>query len=127
MPRLKTETIGGGNVSWLGSDHGIHNCRTSTLDVATFTAGTHYPNGFFPSGLPVNVANEGQVKPWTADAGEKLGFLLFDQLVDGATKIPAPILRHGIVKTARLPIAFAVPAEGAEGAESFIYITEAGA
>ncbi len=127
MPRLKSETIGGGNMTWLGSDHGIFNCRTSTLDVSTFTKATHYPSDYFPSGLPVNVANEGAVKPWTAAAGEKLGFLLTDQATDGVADIPAPILRHGIVKTARLPIAFTAPAEGAEGAEGFTYITEAGA
>ncbi len=47
MPRLKSETIGGGNMTWLGSDHGIFNCRTSTLDVSTFTKATHYPSDYF--------------------------------------------------------------------------------
>lgn len=26
---------------------------SARLDVSTFTAGTHYPNGYFPSGIPV--------------------------------------------------------------------------
>ena len=124
MPRLKTESIGGSDMTWLASDHGIFNARTSTLDVSTFTKATHYPDGYFPSGLPVNVAAEGSVKPWTAAAGEKLGFLLTDQATDGVTDIPAPIIRHGLIKTKRLPITFTAPAEGAEGAESFTYITE---
>lgn len=127
MPRMTNESIGGGDMSWLASDHGIFNARTATLDVSTFTKATHYPNGYFPSGLPVNTAAEGAVKPWTAATGEKLGFLLTDQKTDGVADVPAPILRHGLVKTARLPIAFTVPAEGAEGAEGFTYITEAGA
>lgn len=127
MPRMKTETLGGGDMSWLASDHGIFNARTSTIDVSTFTKATHYPDGYFKSGLPVNVAAEGAVKPWTAAAGEKLGFLLTDQSTDGVADFAAPILRHGLIKTARLPIAFTAPAEGAEGAEGFTYITEAGA
>lgn len=126
MPRMKTETIGGGDLSWLASAHGIHNARTAVLDVSTFTAGTHYPNGYFPSGLEVNVASETSVKPWTGATGEKLGFLLTDQTVNGGEDINAPILRHGMVKTARLPIAHVAPTTAVDAA-GFTFITEAGA
>jgi hypothetical protein len=37
--------------SWLGSAHGTTATRTITLDVSAFTAGTHYPNGYIPSGM----------------------------------------------------------------------------
>ena len=40
MPRLKSETISSGDQSWLATTHGIRNCRTATIDVALFTAGT---------------------------------------------------------------------------------------
>ncbi|SDD41273.1 potassium transporter [Auraticoccus monumenti] len=125
MPRMKSETIGGGDQSWLASDHGITNCRTSVLDVSAFTKATHYPNGYFPSGLEVNVASESAVKPWTGAATEKLGFLFTDQSTDGTADIPAPILRHGMVKTARLPVAHVAPTAG--DASGFTFITEAGA
>lgn len=135
MPNLKTEVIGGGDKSWLGSDHGIFNNRTGTLDVSLFTKATHFPNGYFPSGLPVNVANEGAVGPWSGAAGQKLGFLFDDMTVDANItnqKIPAAIVRHGIIKTARLPIAFTVPVTlaagaAADGSAAFTFVTEAGA
>lgn len=103
MPKLKTEVFGGEDMSWLASAHGIRNARTATIDISAFTKSTHYPDGFLPSGLPVNVATEGAIKPWTDKEGEQLGFLLTNQGTDGATDIPAPILRHGLVKTAKLP------------------------
>ena len=126
MPRMTNESIGGGDMSWLASDHGIFNARTATLDVSTFTKATHYPNGYFPSGLQVNVASETAVLPWTGATGEKLGFVLTDQPTDGVADVPAPILRHGLIKTARLPKAHIAPTTAAD-ASGFIFITEAGA
>ena len=35
MPRLKSETIGTGDQSWLGSAHAIRNARTELLDIST--------------------------------------------------------------------------------------------
>lgn len=126
MPRMKIESLGGGDQSWLASDHGIFNARTAVLDVSTFTKATHYPDGVIKSGTPVNAASETAVKPWTGATGEKLGFVLTDQSVDNQTKIPAPILRHGLVKTARLPITWK-DATTASDAAGFTFITEAGA
>lgn len=118
MPRLKTETIGGGDQSWLGSAHGIGNCRTATIDVSAFTSGTHYPNGYLPSGLPVDVADEGAAAPWTGGEGEVLGFVFTDQPCTATTAdFAAPILRHGLVKVDNLPIAFTVVA-----APGFVFI-----
>lgn len=39
------------DMSWLGSAHGTEATETGTLDVSAFTLGSHYPNGYFPSGL----------------------------------------------------------------------------
>ena len=107
MPRMKTEKIGTGDQSWLGSTHGIYNCITVTIDPQKFTKETHYKNGYLPSGLAVNIADQKAVKPYTGAAGEKLGFLYTDQTTDGTTPIGAPVLTHGIIRKDKLPVALA--------------------
>ena len=98
MPRLKTETVGTGDQSWLGSSHGIHECRTEILDVSTFTAGTHYPNGYIPSGTPVAKVG-GMLVPYdstegtTTNAGVLAGFLFTDQSVVGDRRLRRPAAR----------------------------------
>lgn len=100
--RLSKETLGDGDMTWLASDHGIFNCRTSTLVVSNFTAATHYPDGFIRSGTPVNAEDEANLRPWTGTG--KLGFVLTDQHVaTGDTQFAVPVLRHGIVRSRRLP------------------------
>lgn len=107
MPRLTSETIGGGDQSWLGSTHGIGNARTETVDISTFTAGTHYPNGYIPSGFPVAIV-AGLAVPYdvtvgtTTGAGILAGHLLTDVRVSGTADIPAPVLDHGRVKVAKV-------------------------
>lgn len=105
MPKLRTETFGSGDQTWLGSTHGIRNARTAVIDISTFTAGTHYPDGYLRSGTEVNAADETAIKPYTGVAGEKLGYLLTDQSVVGSQDFGAPILRHGIINIPNLPIA----------------------
>ena len=115
MPRLVSESIGGGDQTWLGSDHGLFNAQTGTLDVSTFAKATHYPNGYFPSGLIVNAANLAALAPFTGGAGEKLGFVLFDVPTDGVTDIAAAVLLHCIVKTSKLPVTTNLPATAPNG------------
>ena len=105
MPKLRTESFSPGDQTWLGSDHGIFNCRTSTIDISTFVKATHYPDGYIRSGQAVNVADEATVKPWTDAANEVLGFVLTDQPTDGVADFAVPILRHGTIATDRLPSA----------------------
>lgn len=125
MPRLKTETFGGGDQSWLGSTHGIANARTEILDISTFTAGTHYPNGYIPSGLPVAKVS-GVLVPYdategtTTGAGILAGFVLTDQPVVGTADFGVPLLDHGRVKTANLPISFTAPTAAAKRAATTI-------
>lgn len=113
MPRLKTETVGAGDQSWLGSTHGMHECLTATIDISAFTAGTHYPEGHLLSGVAVNIADLGAVVPYTGVAGEKLGFVFTNQKVEGTADFAAPVLPHGTVKTANLPIALPGTTNGA--------------
>jgi hypothetical protein len=114
MPRLKSETIGAGDQSWLGSDHGIYNCRSGNLDISAFTAETHYPDGFLLSGTPLGrITTAGatldKYGPFDADATDGTevlaGFLYTDQSTDGVEDINVPIFDHGKVKLDKLPIA----------------------
>lgn len=124
MPRLKTETVGSGDQSWLDSTHGLRNARTELLDVSAFTAGTHYPNGYIPSGTPVaKVA--GLLVPYTSaevtttGAGVLAGHVLTDQAVVGTADFAVPVLDHGRVRTAKVPTgsdAFTAPVASAKSA-----------
>ena len=126
MPRMKTETFGGGDQSWIGAGaHGITDARTEILDISAFTAGTHYPNGFIPSGLPVAKVG-GVLVPYdptegvTTNAGVLAGFVLTDQAVAGSADFGVPLYDHGRVVTANLPIAFTVPTAAAKKAATTI-------
>lgn len=121
MPRLKTDTIGSGDQSWLGSAHGIYNGRTELLDISTFTAGTHYPNGYIPSGLPVAKVG-GVLVPYdptegtVTGAGILAGFVLTDQPVVGTNDFAVPLLDHGRIRSAKVPIIAVPPAAAAKKA-----------
>lgn len=128
MPRLKNETVGAGDQTWLGSSHGIHECRTEILDVSAFTANTHYPDGYIPSGTPVaKVAS--LLVPYdsneatTTGAGILAGHLFTDQPVVGTADFGVPLLDHGRVKAAKVPVgtgAFAAPVAAAKRANTTI-------
>jgi hypothetical protein len=56
---------------WLGSAHGTDSARSVTLDTSAFTSGTHYPNGFFPSGLPLaKITASGLYGPYASRTSE---------------------------------------------------------
>jgi len=131
MPRLKNETIGAGDQSWLGSAHGIRNCRTELLDISTFTLATHYPNGYIPSGTPVAKVG-GVLVPYDStevtvtNAGVLAGHLFTDQAVVGTDDFAVPVLDLGRVRSAKVPQgsnAFTVPVAAAKrAAVTIVYI-----
>lgn len=109
---IKTESFTQDDQTWLGSQHGTDTARSITLDTSAFTAGTHYPNGYFPSGLPLGrITATGKYGPYTSGASDGtqtfVGFLL------GAVKAPADntidpqgaLLLHCFVVEAKLPVA----------------------
>ena len=120
MPGLKTTTYGSGDFSALLNTDGLDEAITGVIDVSTFTAGTHYPNGYVPSGTPVDASDEGAVVPYVDGAGAQLGFILFDVPVNGTEDLNVAVLRHGLVKIDQLPQAFTVPATGSAAGFTFI-------
>jgi hypothetical protein len=70
----RSATYGNENQSWLGSARGTTSARSVTVKVSTLTSGTHYPNGYIPSGvalaLPTSGANVGYAVPVAALANE---------------------------------------------------------
>jgi hypothetical protein len=59
------------NRQWLGSAHGTEATRTITLDVSAFTEGTHYPDGYIPSGtLLARITATGLYGPYAGTAAE---------------------------------------------------------
>ena len=68
---LRTETFQTEDASWLGSAHGTDSTETITLDVSAFTAGTHYPNGYLISGIPLaRITATGIFGPYGASPSE---------------------------------------------------------
>ncbi|MFD7769834.1 head decoration protein [Streptomyces sp. NPDC059787] len=105
--------------SWLASLHGTDAVDTITLDMSTFTSGTHYvpstdtdiPFSRFLSGIPVGkITASGLYGLYATDATDGrqnlAGFVFAEVLfTPSQTKAPAALLWHGSVVTAKLPVA----------------------
>jgi hypothetical protein len=119
---VRTDVIGTDDQSWMGSRHGTNNARTVTLAKAAFTSGTHYPQGFLRSGTPLakytSGANTGLYGPYTPGATDGtqtfVGHLLTPcSVTTGAGNLIAPLMDHGRVIEAKLPIAIDTAAKTA--------------
>jgi hypothetical protein len=128
MPRLSTQTYGGGDMSWLDGTHAIGNARTDFVDISTFVKADNYPNGYIPSGTPVAKVG-GVLVPYTSaegtttNAGILWGHILTDQPTDGVADFAAPVLKHGRVVTAKVPKGtdtFSAPVAAAKRAQTNI-------
>jgi hypothetical protein len=105
--------------SWLLGMHGTDpgTTPTVTLDVSTFTAGTHYPNGYIPSGTVLGTVTAGStggvwmVGPYDNAAvdgrGTAVGILLNSVKVpntaDTTKDVASAMLVHGFVDPNKLP------------------------
>lgn len=95
--------------SWLASKHGTDYTPSGTLDVSKFTAGTHYPNGFLPSGTVVGaVTATGLLGPYNDAATDgtqtAVGVTFGSATIrNGSTKVGVALLVHGAVRRSKLP------------------------
>lgn len=111
MPGLvrPAATSRSGDQRWIGSRHALDSAQTGTIKVSDLTKATHYPNGYVPSGLPVNAADSANVKPYTGAAGEVLRFVKDDHQIvvndqgDQVADIQVALIWHGLIKTDFLP------------------------
>lgn len=120
---VKRRNYGADDQSWLGSAHGTNAARTITVDVTTFTAATHYPDGYLKSGLPLSQRENGSFG--LAEEGKLDGFLFTPVAVPdaAATPVGAALFEHGRVRSSRLPVAVTVEQEAA--ASHIIFVKEA--
>ncbi|OJY47608.1 head decoration protein [Pseudonocardia sp. 73-21] len=109
---IRTETFGQEDQSWLGSAHGTDSARSITLDMTTFTAGTHYPDGYLMSGLPLGKITAsgkyGLYDDAASDGRQACAGLLFTVVrapASTSTPVSGAMLVHCIVVDANLPIA----------------------
>lgn len=70
--KFETEaTFANEDHSWLASRLGFDTARPATLDLSLFTEGTHYPNGFIPSGMGLGkVTGSGLYGPYGGNTAE---------------------------------------------------------
>jgi hypothetical protein len=111
---LKTESFTQDRRDWLGSAHGTDAPVSATLDVSKFTAGTHYPDGYIKSGVPLGkITATGLYGPYddTAVDGRQtlVGFLFTAQDTNArrvaSTKVVGSMLVHCFIREAKLPVA----------------------
>lgn len=113
---VRDQVYGGENRAWLGTQHGTQSNRSITLDVAAFTAETHFPDGVIPSGiLLAKITASGLYGPYDATATDGRATPaghLFDSVPvkAGATRLGAPLYWHGAVVESRLPAGAGVDA-----------------
>lgn len=128
MPKLVTETIGTGDQSWIG-EPGPWKARSQALKVSAFTAATHYPNGYLPSGTAVakytSGANSGTWGPYNSGGsdGSQLSplFVLTDTAIAASdVYVNAALLDRGRVNINKLPLTFTPPTDPG----NFMFLTQ---
>lgn len=123
-------TIQAENRAWLRGPHGTEPGANPnvTLSVALFTAGTHYPNGFIPSGIVLGkVTATGLYGPYdsTATDGRETaaGFLFGSLTVPvGIDRVASGLVVHGFVNPAKLPLQSGTGALDATGRTDLAHI-----
>lgn len=104
-----TETYTAEDRSWLASRHGTDVTQTITLDTSAFTANTHYPNGYVPSGTVLGrITATGLYGPYNNGASDgtevAAGFLYSaTKMRSGGPDVGAPLLWHGAIDSSHLP------------------------
>lgn len=115
---IKTDQLVTAVQDWLASAHGVAMAQPITLDTSAFTAGTHYPDGFFKSGLVLGkITATGIYGPYdnALANGQEVaaGFLLDAPKAPSVNTIDVQgaLHWHGSVILAKLPIALDAPGQ----------------
>jgi hypothetical protein len=107
---IQTQNFSGGDYTWLGSEFGTCATKSATLNASLFTTGTHAPNGYYPSGLPLGKVTAtglyGPYKPAASDGTQNLAGFLFGDVALSRTgaNVQGAVLEVGIINTAKVPI-----------------------
>lgn len=108
MPQLspRIESFGPGDQSWLGSDHGVDEARTITLNISEWAS--KIVDGYIKSGEPAAKAADGRYVPYdstgSAPADVLQGFVVVDvPVVPGAGDVFTALMDHGRIVVPRLP------------------------
>jgi hypothetical protein len=117
-----TETWVAENRSWLGSRDGTEVTQSITLATSTFTEGTHFPDGFVPSGMVLGQitsvgATQGMFGPYDNAASDgrqtAVGFLFTSvKMRTGGPNVGAAIHWRGVIRSAKLPTNNGLDANG---------------
>lgn len=108
---VRTKSWQTDNQTWKAAAHGTDLTRSISVDAALFTPGTHAPNGYLPSGLPVaRRTSDGLYGPYTP--GGAGGLQTFAGLLEVNTVLPTPntgavgtaLFEHGRAVKANVPI-----------------------
>lgn len=125
MRRSYSETfVPTGDNRWRATNEGVQDAKTGVMDLSNFTKSEHYPQGFIPSGLPVNAADMNNLKPFTGVAGEVLRFIVEAQEIkDGETVLAVPVQLHGSVYPQLIPGGLTLPVEA--DTTGWVFVTPA--
>lgn len=104
-------TFVGTSKAWIAHQMGFDSGRSITLDLSTFTAGTHYPDGWLRSGIVIaRRSTDGLYVPYVNAGANETGIPrghLFEDVKVRATnttgKAGGTLFWHGIVIVSRLP------------------------
>lgn len=118
MTNISLETVGSYQSekrSWILSQWGLGPGENPgiTLDVSAFTAGTHYPNGYLLSGIPLGkITATGLYGPYDDAAVDGravcAGFLMsatkVPSLTDTTKDVGGALVVCGFIKLSKLPV-----------------------
>lgn len=113
-----TETWIAEDRSWLGSRDGTNVTQSITLDTSTFTANTHYPDGYIKSGTVLGrITATNLYGPYSNAASDgrevAAGFLYTStQVRSGGPDVGAPLHWRGVIKESMLPTNHGLDANG---------------
>ena len=125
---IRTETFANEDQSWLGSAHGTSAARSVTLDHSAFTEGTHYPDGYFPSGIALALV-DGKAVPYVSGGGSGTGVLagfLFTTIKATGNDVVGALLDHGRVLVGNLPVAGFTAPTAANDKTTIVFVAAEG-